>query len=214
MYNYISIPLRLWDTWTLWILSIWIFNHSRSNHFEFWFGTNRNFEFSSLTSFFLFRQSDARVRAATPWLIFLRKYANWFSVLSLFLPCCVLAQTLSFMGERARTFPKRLKTLNFNEKFVKTWSKVQGKFWRIRPLTHFLLGTDLGRIHNKSIQLRSKWTMQVSTFLQLSVYMKRREISLTFLTFSKINLKFFPFLKTGQNFSVAFLIDRYSKLLI
>ena len=132
------------------------------------------------------------------------------SFLSLLL-CCVLALTLSFMGERA----KRLKTLNFNEEFVKTWSKVQGKSWRIRPLTHFLLGTDLGRIHNKSIQLRSKWTMQVSTFLQLSVYMKRCEISLTFiLIFSKINLKFFPFLKTGQNFTLAFLINRYSKLLI
>ena len=69
------------------------------------------------------------------------------------LPCCVLAQTLSFinyyhqlcLGRKSACVCQTFKNTPFQRKVLKTWSKVQEKFWRIRHLTHFLLHNYLGR---------------------------------------------------------------------
>ena len=125
---------------------IWIFNHSRSNHFEFWFGRNRKkSQFPSLTSFFLFRQDDARVRATAPWLIFLRKYANRYSVFSDSFAVLCSRSNSQFYGRASAYVSRTFKNTPFQRKVLKTRSKVQEKFWRIRHLTHFLLHSYLGR---------------------------------------------------------------------
>ena len=78
--------------------------------------------------------------------------ASQFSVFSDSFAVLCSRSNSQFYGRARRTFPERLKTLHFNKKFVKTWSKVRSarKILKNPSFNSFLLHTDLGR---KSVTL-------------------------------------------------------------
>ena len=119
MYNYISIPLRLWDTWTLWILSL--------SFKPFWILIREQIGILNFLLWRVFscfgRVTPECARQHLDWYFCVNtQIASQFSVFSdSFAVLCsrsnsqLLSLCLSRTKERA--FAKRLKTLHFNEKF-------------------------------------------------------------------------------------------------